>query len=525
MTETRASGEASGTDSGIGSAPGPSPQNVLRGSSVPARWRITGWIVLTTLVALVAVTITARNTFLTNVDRSSNTEVEQEVEEFATFAMIGEDPTTAQPFTSARRMLELYLSRQIANDGEVILGVFDGDVIEGTDGSSSGIRGFDLAGERQVLEEMTGEAVSGTLMADGAGEIRWGRADFVLGDESGSLVIAQFTRARDAAVDSAILTLIWVALGGLLLSSGIAWLVAGQILAPIRAVRSVARDITERDLTARVPVSGRDDIAAVADTFNDMLNRLEHAYTTQRRFVDDASHELRTPITVIRGHLELLDAGDPAARAETLRLVDGELGRMARIVSDLLMLARAEQPDFVRPAPVDCTDLMLDIEAKAQALGDRRWLLMEVAEGTVSVDTQRLTQAVLQLAVNAVQYTGRGDDIRLGSRFEGEGDQRRLRFWVEDDGPGVQADEASRIFERFRHGSADAVPSDRTYGGDRGGAGLGLSIVRAIADGHHGSAWLSSTPGSGATFGIDVPVPEPRTGPREADTLAERVHA
>src|SRR5699024_6563056 len=130
---------------------------------------------------------------------------------------------------------------------------------------------------------------------------------------------------------------------------------------------------------------GRDDISQLAMTVNAMLDRIEAAYDTQRRFVDDAGHELRTPITVIRGHLETSDPDeDPATRAETMRLVDSELDRMSRIVTDLLIMAKAERPDFVRPRPVDAAELLLDIESQAQQLGDRRWELVEIAEGPVT---------------------------------------------------------------------------------------------------------------------------------------------
>ncbi|MDQ0744233.1 two-component system OmpR family sensor kinase [Clavibacter sp. B3I6] len=487
-------------------APASPAASVQRGSSIPARWRITGWILLTTMMALIAVTVTARSIFLTQVEQDANAEIAQEFDEFARFATEGVDPTTTRPFGSAERLLATYLARQSPGTGESMAGVIGTQVV----GTQTPDRGStpDLADADDLLEDMLDPRQrSGSLPETEDGPVRWGRAEFVVGSETGALVIAQFTDQERDGVDDAVVTIAWVALGGLLLSSVIAWLVAGQILAPIRQVHQVAKDITEHDLTGRVPVSGRDDISAVAETFNAMLDRLERASTTQQKFVDDASHELRTPITVVRGHLELLES-EPERRAETLRLVDTELARMGRIVSDLLMLARAEQPNFVKVQEVDATSLTLDVETKAQALGDRRWRLMEIAEGTIRVDEQRVTQAVLQLAANAVQYTATGSTVRLGSRFEGRAADRVVVFWVADDGPGVEEHEASRIFERFHHGSAnDAPPQHGSGSGQRDGAGLGLAIVRAIADAHRGSAWLTSTPGHGATFGITVPAP------------------
>lgn len=228
----------------------------------------------------------------------------------------------------------------------------------------------------------------------------------------------------------------------------------------------MAADISETDLTARVPVQGNDDIAALAHTFNTMLDRLENAYRTQRAFVDDASHELRTPITVIRGHLELME-DNPKDRGRTLALVDDELARMGRIVTDLLLLAKVDRPGFTTLRPTDAASLLLDIEAKTQALGPRGWPLLEIAEGKINVDAQRVTQAVLQLATNACQYSPEGSTVSLGSAFQGSGADRTFTIWVADSGVGVAPEEAAAIFRRFHRGeAAQAVHSPP-------GAGLG----------------------------------------------------
>lgn len=493
----------------------PAPLRSMRARTLPARWRITAWIVLSTLFTLCAVGLIGRSLSLAGVEVEANTQISQEAEEFARFVAEGVDPKTTRPFATPERLLEVYLARQSVSDSEMIAGLADGEFV----GSLSGVAGKDADArpEAALLETMTDpEQRSGASSTPAGDPVRWGRVDFVVGEQAGSLLVAQFTAADRAAVDRSVGMLAWIAAAGLLLCSGVAWLVAGQILAPVRGVYRVARDISEHDLTARVPVEGTDDIAQVAATFNQMLDRLEEAHRTQQRFVDDAGHELRTPITIVRGHLELLSE-DPAERRATIRLVTDELARMSRIVSDLLVLARAQQPDFVRVAPQDIASLTLDIEAKAQALGDRRWQLMEVAEGEAAVDAQRVTQAVLQLAANAVQVTDTGDRIRIGSSFAGEGAERRLSVWVADEGPGVSEAAAARIFERFVHGGHVAARSDTAGPSPRHGSGLGLAIVRAITDGHGGSAWVESTLGKGATFGIDLPAPAetPTTEPKE----------
>lgn len=490
-----------------GSAAGTERTRLLRGSRLPARWKITAWIMLTTFVLLVVVLVTARNLLLRDVSSRANADIAQEADEFRTFADEGVDPTTTQPFTSIDRLLSTYLLRQSPVDGEVMVGVVDGrqlPTIRGTMPAAT-------ATDPELFAELAASAAISGVVASPAGEMRWGRVEVRSEMGSGSLIIAAFTDGQRATVSRTMGIVSAVSLAGLVLTTGVAYLVAGRILLPVRSVREVAADISESDLTARVPVEGRDDIAALAITFNAMLDRIEHAYTTQRQFVDDAGHELRSPITVVRGHLELL-SDDPEERRRTFALVDSELSRMGRIVSDLLMLAKAEQPDFVVRRPVEVAQTMLDIESKVQPLGDRRWHLMEVAEGTAWIDAQRVTQAMLQLATNAVEHTADGTTVQLGSRFIDEGPERMLSLWISDQGTGVAPEDAPMIFDRFQRGT----PSDKPGSARRGGAGLGLAIVRAIADAHNGSGWVRSVPGDGATFGIDLPAdtpaPETRAG-------------
>lgn len=466
-------------------------------TAVPARWRIVGWILLTTAMVLLAVGLTVRSLLLAEVDRSANDAVVQELREFETFADEGVDPVSAEPFTSADRMISVYLSRQIPASDEVLLGLV-GNRVVALDRSGGDLGPYELATDERLLAEIRGSESSSGVTTTPAGDMRWGKVPVGSGDAH--LLVAVFTDQAKANADHTVRVLAAVGLGGLLLTAIFGYLVAGQILAPIRQVREVAESIQETDLDRRVPVHGRDDISQLAETFNSMLDRLAHAQRTQRRFVDDAGHELRTPITVIRGHLET-SGDDPESRAETMRLVDSELDRMARIVTDLLLLAKAERPDFITRQRTDLAELMIDLEAQAEQLGDRRWELVEIAEGEAEVDAQRLTQASLQLVSNAVAHTDPGGRIRMGSRFDGRGAGRLLRIWVSDDGPGIEAEDAERIFERFSRGA--------TTPKEAGGAGLGLSIVSAIAASHGGCVELDSVPGVGSTFTIEIPAPSP----------------
>ena len=163
-----------------------------------------------------------------------------------------------------------------------------------------------------------------------------------------------------------------VSIGVLLLASLLAWVVAGRVLAPLRVLRDTARSIGESDLTRRIPVEGDDELADLARTFNEMLDRLEEAFASQKAFISDAGHELRTAITILRGHLDVM-GDDPSDRRETLELVSDELDRMSRLVNDLLLLAKANRPDLLQPETIDLDDLTRELFAKASALASRDW--------------------------------------------------------------------------------------------------------------------------------------------------------
>ncbi|MGH2825947.1 MAG: sensor histidine kinase, partial [Actinomycetota bacterium] len=239
-----------------------------------------------------------------------------------------------------------------------------------------------------------------------------------------------------------------------------------------------------------------DEIAQLAATFNELLDRIEESFATQRNFIDDAGHELRTPITIIRGHLELM-GDDPEERRETIALVTDELVRMSRMVEDLLMLTKAERPDFLNLTSVDVRELTDELNTKVRGLAHREWGVDEMGRGLIEADRQRLTQAMIQLSQNAAQHTDDEDRIWIGSKVaNGE-----ARFWVRDTGPGISNEEQERIFDRFARAKSTARRSD--------GMGLGLAIVKAIAEGHHGRVRLLSAPGQGSTFTIIIPVDQP----------------
>ncbi|GAB2517679.1 sensor histidine kinase [Nocardiopsis aegyptia] len=490
------------------------PTMVLRGPlpeprqrrRIPARLLITAWVVLLMAAVLSLVTVVTWRAVETKVGERVDRALSQEIGEFQEFAQAGTDPDSGAPFTDVPTLLNTYLAHQYPDDSEILFG-WVGDApgtAPGAGGAPAGSEDgrirqgqeppFDLSAEPDMVAEILGSPDARGRAQTPAGTVEWQRIHVVLPGEGtdGWFVIGYFTAEDREVVASTTGTVALVSAVGLLAAATAAWWVAGRVLAPVRLVRQAAAHITEEDLTRRIDVSGRDDIAALAEQFNSMLDRLEGAFTEQRRFVDDAGHELRTPITIVRGHLELM-GDDPEERREVVRLVTDELDRMGRIVEDLLLLAKAQQPDFVRAVPVSLAELTSDIDANVRRLGDRDWQLESVAEGEGDLDAQRVAQAVVQLAANAVRHTEPGSVVRIGSAL----DRDHVLFWVADQGPGIPAEEHGRIFERFSRGGGSAR-------GDRG-AGLGLAIVRAIAEAHHGRVDLRSAPGAGSTFTLVIP--------------------
>ena len=281
-------------------------------------------------------------------------------------------------------------------------------------------------------------------------------------------------------------------------------LLAGFVLAagfvrPLRRIARIAARVDAGDLSPRIDFRGpRNETRGLADAFDHMLDRLEEAFARQQAFVSDASHELRTPLTAIRGQLEVLARqsnpdGEEIRRVQ--RLVQGEVDRMTRLTEDLLLLAHTDESRFIRRELIELEGFLVELLASADPTTERSVRVVAHAAGFVNADRDRLAQALRNLLRNAVEHTRVGGTIELGA---GESADGRVRIWVDDDGPGIAAEERDRVFDRFHR--ADAARA-RTSGG----TGLGLAIVRAIVDAQGGRVWATDSPLGGARVVIDLP--------------------
>jgi signal transduction histidine kinase len=456
------------------------------------RTRILVWYVGLLAFAALSATFVAREVLLTRLDQRIDEQLVQETAELRRLAK-GNDPSTGRPFESrVRAIFRVLLERNVPSRNEVMLTFVDGRPFL----RSARVTPYRLDRDARLVARW------GNLRKPDRGwvDTPQGRVEYLavpMRSEGppGVFVVAMFRDLEKAREEEAFRTVAIVALAVLVIGSLLALRLAGKVLEPVRAVTRTARDISESDLSQRIPVRGRDELAELTVTLNGMLERLERAFATQRRFIDDAGHELKTPITIVRGHLELLEE-DPAERQQSMTLVMDELDRMGRMVDDLLLLARRQQPDFLDLEWVDVEVLTRALRAKASTLGPRDWSVGRTGRGVIAADRQRLTQAVIQLAHNAAAHTEDGDTITLGSAIQGG----EARFSVSDPGSGIPAAERERIFDRFARGR---------NGRRGGGAGLGLAIVKAIAEAHGGRVEVKSRVGFGSTFTIVIPAESP----------------
>jgi len=471
------------------------PDEAPRGGKLfaSARVRILASYLVLLLFSTGVGTIVLREVLLARAGERVEDALVQEVEEFRKLVNIGRDPTTGDPFgNDIRAIFNVFLSRNVPAEREAFFTYVDGELHDETAAPSLRsvrIPGIDALGDTRTNRRGELELDDGTRFRYVAAPVKDTR-----GRPAGVFTVVIDLTGEVDEVNDALRIAVGVNIGVLILASLLAWVIAGRVLAPLRLLRDTARSITESDLTQRIPVEGADELADLARTFNDMVDRLEEAFASQKSFISDAGHELRTPITIIRGHLDVM-GDDPEERRETLHLVGDELDRMGRLVNDLLLLAKASRPDFLQPETIDLDDFTRELFAKASALAQRDWRLGAVGSGRIVADRQRLTQALMNLSQNAVTHTGEGDAVELGSELVNS----RVRLWVKDTGPGVSEEDRERIFERF-------VRLDRRSEG----SGLGLAITQAVAEAHGGRVELDGAPGEGARFTVSIPTEPPQ---------------
>ena len=326
-------------------------------------------------------------------------------------------------------------------------------------------------------------------------------------------LVTAFSLARiDASVAAFRQLVVFLALSGAVVAFGAGWLLARSALRPVSAMTETAGAIAHsRSLDRRVPAPARgDELGQLAGTFNEMLDSLESAHRAQQRFVADASHELRAPLTAIQGNLELLErqTNMPAdERREAVSEARHEAHRLARLVADLLALARADAGVPVRREPVELDRVLMDSVADAQHLTRGHKLkVVHIEPAIVPGDPDRLKQLILILLDNAIKYTPPDGRVEASLRENGQS----VEIAIRDTGIGIPQEDLPRVFDRFYR-------ADPARTRDPGGTGLGLSIARWIAEQHGGAITLTSRPGHGTTVTAHLPLNGNLSSPGEPE--------
>lgn len=350
----------------------------------------------------------------------------------------------------------------------------------------------------------------------------------VKGDKPGALVLVQDRNARLWEA----MQFLWLYFGFAATSISLLYvgirIMSGIMLRSLEEMVKVSQATDKDDLSQRMPVSSSRELSIVASSFNQMLDRLETSLESQRNLMDDVGHELRTPITVVSGHLQVMDPHDPDQIEKVKKLALDELARMERLTNDVTTMAAAGRTGYFQSDPIDMFDLALNVYEGATALGERKWKLGEITPLVYIGDAQRIQQAWMALVSNAVKYSGADSTIEIGLTTSDcpplldESGQvvatnviRRtnskagpspvlperpdkncgiMRLWVRDNGIGIPEDSQSRVFERYMRADSS-----------RPGSGLGLAVVTAIATAHGGFLELRSREGVGSVFAIALP--------------------
>ena len=392
---------------------------------------------------------------------------------------------------------QLYLRGHSLPTGEVVVVAVPG---HGTVGSAGSVDLTRLPQVRRLLLRAPDQSTVSRIILDGYPTLIVAAPVFVAGRP-----LATFVATTDvSSLDQQRSRLLMLSLIGSAIALGTAvisaFLLLRRLLREVGGITAAADDISRGDLNRRLAdPSGRrnqadDEVGQLARSFDTMLDHLDTAVTAQRRLLSDVSHQLRTPLTVARGQLEVLgrtDVRNPAAVSATIDLVVDELEHMRTLVDRLLQLGRAMEPESLTLEALDVRAFVTDLFEASRVIADRAWTLAAIPDLVVVADPAKLRGALLNLVENAIKATRPAEMVALGVTA-GPG---TVTFSVEDSGPGIPIAARSAVLTRFaRPGSRDA-----------GGTGLGLAIVKAVADAHGGRVDVADSALGGARVSITLP--------------------
>ena len=450
---------------------------------------------------------------LSSVSADATNRLEHSRDRIRQLAADRQDPSSGQPLEDVSAILRTHIQRTAEGRGEAELGFVGTDAGTELTWVSADNVSFRPEQDKELLTRVSSQAAASESVIE---MVRTPTSSYRVlvvplqgGAQRGALVHVIDLKVAESQLRRTMAFYAAAAVFTVALVTGLAWFAVERLLRPIEQLRRA----TESILAAAV---------------NRMLDRVQTSVEAQRNLLDDVGHELRTPIAVVRGHLELTDPADPEDVRQTQLLAIDELDRMGMLVNDLILLAKSVQSDFVTPADTDVAELTELVFDKSLALGERRWKMESAAFTRAMIDPTRITQAWLQLVANAVKYSEHCSAVSLGSAVR----DGHLQMWVADEGIGIAPEDIDLVRQRFK----------RTAGAQElaSGTGLGLSIVETIVAAHGGRLDIRSEVGRGSVFTMVVPLktstassssrggvlaPAGNSGPAQPPTASQRSHS
>jgi len=474
--------------------PVPEPDRARRAPARNRRWRPGTAARLAALQAVVlAVVLGGSVIVLMRNTRTGYHELagRQLVAELRTFR---DGAVARAPETSLRSFAETYLRTHSVPTGDAVIVAVEGS---GTVGSPSAAPLLNDPTVDRTLDRPPARTVVRTATVAGA-DVELLVAPLVEGGHRVGTFLATGDLSLFAPEQTRIfgMTMLEAAIA-FIVGVGCAFLLLRRLLRTVGRITTTADSIGEGRLHERLGDQGTDDeVGALAQSFDAMLDRVEAAVGAQRRLVSDVSHQLRTPMTVARGHLEVLartDLGNEQATLDAVDIVLDELDHLRDLVERLSLLGQAMEPDSLVLERVELRTLFADVHDASRVLAPRGWRLGDVPDVTLVADAGKLRGALLNLVDNAVNATEAGARVELSAGVSAEG--RAVRMSVGDSGPGIDPAQRAAVLDRFSR------PGAR----DSDGSGLGLAIVRAVAEAHGGRVEVHASRLGGAEVSIIIP--------------------
>lgn len=404
-------------------------------------------------------------------------------------------PPEKREFASVSDYLYELVARRAPGENATSLAIVGGVATYEPDSVDS----FTLADDPEFVDKVVASVIAENEAVTGSHDTDEGTARYIAvpvqlegSSDVGIYVYAINLSAELEPLTAGIILYVLAALLGVCLMGIAAWFIIGRFPTALRELQETADQISVGELKSRVPLDGSDEMKDVGKSVNEMLDRIEGSVDAQRQLLDDVRHELKTPITIVRGYLEMMDVRDPEDVESAREIGISELDRMTRLVEDIDTLATVEGDEYTMGI-IDISRLTERIGELVTVIPGHPWHVTRVADGIIRGNADRVLQAWLALSDNAAKYTPYGSPIEIGSSKTLD----TMMMWVRDHGPGIPPAARHRIFRRFDRGAGKR---------EVGGSGLGLAIVDAIARAHGGSCSVSETPGGGATFTIHIPL-------------------